>query len=183
MIFIYFHCFFHRKSLLLHRFSSIFIGFHWFSSIFHRFSLILEGAVTPGVTLTREGLGEARGAVRDPLQEPIPEQIPVLGAKCKKKHTNSMVFAVFGAKMQECLQFFQNNDDVHSPNSNLLAVQLGSFSPRFPYARTNIWGSLRAESPNKNHDLTDTEIWRLLANLSDVPNFRSDPTFPRTSQG
>ena len=78
--------------------------------------------MTPGVTLTREGLGEARGAVRDPLQEPIPEQIPVLGAKCMKTHTNSMVFAVFGAKMQECSQFFQNNDDVHSPNSNLLAV-------------------------------------------------------------
>ena len=90
--------------------------------MFHRFSLILEGAVTPEVTLTREGLGEARGAVRDPLQEPIPEQIPVLGTKCMENHTNSMVFAVFGAKMQECLQFFQNNDDVHSPNSNLLAV-------------------------------------------------------------
>ena len=67
--------------------------------------------MTPGVTLTREGLGEARGAVRDPFQEPIPEQIPVLGAN-----------AVFGAKMQECLQFFQNNDGVHSPTSNLLAV-------------------------------------------------------------
>ena len=78
--------------------------------------------MTPGVTLTREGLGEARGAVRDPLQEPIPEQIPVLGAKSMKNHTNLMVFAVFGAKMQECSQFFQNNDDVHSPNSNLLAA-------------------------------------------------------------
>ena len=78
--------------------------------------------MTPGVTLTREGLGEARGAVRDPLQEPIPEQIPVLDARCMKNHTNSLVFVVFGAKTQEGLQFFPNNDDVHSPNSNLLAV-------------------------------------------------------------
>ena len=78
--------------------------------------------MTPGVTLTREGLGEARGAVRDPLQEPIPEQIPVLGAKCMKNHTNSLVFVVFGAKTQECSHCFQNNDDVHSPNSNLLAL-------------------------------------------------------------
>ena len=63
---------FHRFSLFSHDFHYFFIDFHWFSSIFHRFSLILEGAVTPEVTLTREGLGEARGAVRDPLQEPIP---------------------------------------------------------------------------------------------------------------
>ena len=78
--------------------------------------------MTPEVTLTREGLGEAPGAVRDPLQEPIPEQIPVLGAKSMKNQTISMVFAVFGANMQECSQFVQNNDDVHSPNSNLLAA-------------------------------------------------------------
>ena len=57
--------------------------------------------MTPEVTLTREGLGEARGAVRDPLQEPIPEQIPVLGAKSMENHTISMVFAVFGARTQE----------------------------------------------------------------------------------
>ena len=68
LIFIDFHCF----PTISITFSSFFIDFHWFSSIFHRFSLILEGAVTPEVTLTREGLGEARGAVRDPLQEPIP---------------------------------------------------------------------------------------------------------------
>ena len=68
LIFIDFHCF----PTISITFSSFFIDFHWFSSIFHRVSLILEGAVTPEVTLTREGLGEARGAVRDPLQEPIP---------------------------------------------------------------------------------------------------------------
>ena len=71
MIFIDFQCF-PTIFITFSFFLSVFTGFHWFSSIFHRFSMILEGAVTPEVTLTREGLGEAREAVRDPLEEPIP---------------------------------------------------------------------------------------------------------------
>ena len=94
---------FHRFSPMVIDFSSIswiFSDGRRFFMNFHRFSMIF-------IDFQLRSLPPARGAVRDPLQELIPEQIPVLGAKCMKNHTNSMVFAVFGAKMQECLQFFK----------------------------------------------------------------------------
>ena len=118
-----------RFFMNFHRFPLIFINFQLRSLPPHSFPA--EISDSPFISswdpclpihFQLRSLPPARGAVRDPLQEPIPEQIPVLGAKCMKNHTNSLVFVVFGAKTQECLQFFQNNDDIHSPNSNLLAV-------------------------------------------------------------
>ena len=50
------------------------------------------------------------------------------------------------------------------------------FGGKFPYNRANFGGSPRAERPTKIQDLGDTEIWRELARLSDVRNFRTDPT-------
>ena len=106
--------------------SSFFIDFHGFSLVFIDFSSVFidfGGGSDPRSYFDSGRFGGGSGSCPGPSPgADSPKTVPILAAKSMKKHQFLMVFAVFGAKMQECLHFFQNNDDVHSPNSNLLAV-------------------------------------------------------------
>ena len=89
-----------------------------FSSVFIDFG----GGSDPRSYFDSGRSGGGSGSCPGPSPGADPRTNPSSGRKMHEKPYEFNGFAVFGAKMQECLQFFQNNDDVHSPNSNLLAV-------------------------------------------------------------
>ena len=120
---------FHRFSLFhyfFNTFPSLFIDFHWFSLVFFDFSSVFidfGGGSDPRSYFDSGRSGGGSGSCPGPSPgADSPRTVPILGEKSMKKQTNSMFFAVFGAKIQECSQLFQNDDDVHSPNSNILAA-------------------------------------------------------------
>ena len=74
----------------------------------------------------------------------------------------------------------KGNFDVGAQNPGYLSALFG-VNP--PTTRPILEGPRGRTAGSKIQDLTDTEIWRTLADLSDVLNSRPDPTFTRASPG